>query len=1248
MSTEARTPIRGCWLGIALGIALAAAAMAQEAQGPPAGRDLSDNNKTLYTISTAHLDTQWRWTIQDTITRFLPATLQRNFEHFQRSPNYVFSFEGAFRYMLAKEYYPEEYGKLWQFVNMGRWRVAGSAVDAGDTNMVSPESLMRQVLYGNGFFKREFGKTSCDIFLPDCFGFGYALPSIAAHCGLKGFSTQKLGWGSAIDVPFGIGRWEGPDGASIVAALKPGGYTSNIREDLSRNEGWLRAIDELGEQSQVYAGYKYFGVGDTGGATDPESVDWLDKSIASDGPVKVVSAGSDQLFRDLTQEDVAALPDYKGELLLTTHGTGCYTSQAAMKRWNRKNELLGDAAERAGVIANWVRGELYPSDQLREAWVRFLWHQFHDDLPGTSIPQAYTFSWNDELLAQKQFADVLQGAMAANCRVLDTRVEGTPLVVYNPLSVDRQDVVRATIQFTDEVPTGLRVYGPEGSEAPSQVLSRGPDSAEILLLAQVPSVGFAVYDVRPAASDCPAEASLTVTPSSLENRRYLLSLDDNGDVSSIRDKKLGRELLSSPVRLELLRDFSPRWPAWEILYRDVMREPAAYADKPVEARVVESGPVRATIELTRYVGDSTVIQRISLASGQAGDQVEFDTRVGWRTRGMMLKAAFGLSAANPMATYDLGLGTIRRPNNTPRKYEVPAQQWADITDSDGSAGVAILSDCKYGWDKPADNTLRLTLLHTPKTSGGFSDQKSQDLGRHQMRYGVYGHPGDWRDSFVSWQGARFNQPLMAFQPPKNKGLWGREFSMLQVNTPHVAVKALKRTEEGGTETVVRLQELAGRMAGPVTVSVGRGIVSAREINGAEEPLGDATVTQGKLVTALKPYQPRTFALTLADSDVTLTKLPIECLDLPLDRDVVTLDDDKADGAFDDQGHSFPGEFLPGLLSRRNVGYRLGHTGLGENNAVSCNGQVIELGSGEYDYLYLLAACAGEDTECEFKLGGQGVRLAVPSITGNIGQWDSRMVDGGVAHTYRQLQPAFVKPQTVALVATHRHRADGVNEPYVFCYLFEYAVPLPAGASSLTLPEAPHVLVFAATLARTPWRATLTATPLVDAPVQITDLPPRVSTLPPRKPDNPTDVVKGLRMAYYEGRFETVESFKDAEVVRWGEAASFAIPSECPGENFALAFEGFVEAPADGTYTFYTASDDGSVLLIGDAVVVDNDGLHSHGESLGDIALSAGRHAVRVLYFQGPGDRSLQVSYEGPGIAKQPIPDSVLYRTAAPD
>ena len=243
-----------------IGGAVLAASVAAGAEGPP----LPATPPDVYVVATSHLDTQWRWTIQDTINDFLPDTLRGNFAMFEKYPGYNFSFEGAFRYMLAKEYVPAEYERLKNYVKAGRWKVAGSWVDAVDTNIPSPESLIRQTLYGNGFFRREFGVTSRDVFLPDCFGFGFALPSVAAHAGLVAFSTQKLTWGTSIKIPFDVGVWEGVDGSTLIAALNPGDYASEIKGNLTLDPEVYAVADRQVALTELPIAFKYFGTGDLG------------------------------------------------------------------------------------------------------------------------------------------------------------------------------------------------------------------------------------------------------------------------------------------------------------------------------------------------------------------------------------------------------------------------------------------------------------------------------------------------------------------------------------------------------------------------------------------------------------------------------------------------------------------------------------------------------------------------------------------------------------------------------------------------------------------------------------------------------------------------------------------------------------------------------------------------------------------------------------------------------------------------
>ena len=1067
-------------------------------QAPPA-----DRRATLYLVTNSHLDTQWNWTVQDTIRLFVPATFLDNFPLFARFPGYTFNFEGVIHYMWFKEYYPGSWETLRRLVDSGRWRLAGSWVNSVDTNVPSPESLFRHALYGKQFYRREFGRTSTDIYLPDCFGFGFALPSIAAHSGLTAFSTQKLGWGSAIPTPFAVGLWQGVDGSSVVAALRGGDYTTRLRSDVAADPKWTSDLTDLGDGRQV--GFRYFGVGDIGGAPDAESLEWLSKALANTAAtVEVRNTSADQLARDLTSAERAALPLYEGELLLQTHGVGCYTSQAALKRWNRRNELLADAAERASVAAEWLGGPVYPHDRLRTAWTRFLWHQFHDDLTGTSIPQAYQFSWNDQLVSLNEFSSVATDAVGAVAGRLDTRASGVPLVVFNPLAFDRRDPVEALVPFGRRA-SGVRVVDlATGRTVPAQVLGAEGALTRIVFVAELPPVGFKVFDAVPVAAAPSARAGgrpapLRVTATSLENARYAVTLNARGEVASILDKSAGVDLLRGPAELQLLDNRSPRWPAWEILWEEVTKPPRATFRDPV-VRIVERGPARVALEVTRRAEGSTVVQRISLADG--GDRLEFETRLDWRTPGTLLKAAFPLSASAGRATYDLGLGTIERPNAQPNLYEVPGQQWADLTDGSGRYGAAILNDGKYGWDKPSDNTLRLTLIHTPRPDKAFVYQESNDIGRHQFTYAIAGHAGDWRSGQVPSRAARLNQPLMAFRARPHPGALGRTFSLLTVDAPpgQVAVRAIKKAEDS-PEIVVRVQEMFGQRADRVTLGWPGAAVAAREINAAEEPVGPAAVTGGRLSFALARYQPRTFAVTLAPAPGRIgppVSLPVE---LPYDLDGVSSDSDRQDGDFDGRGHTIPAELFPPSLERGGLTFRLGPGDAGARNVLVPSGQRFVLPPGGHDRLYLLVTAVGGDETGTIRMErarGKPVSatFTVPEWVGAIGQWDSRLADdrllrevvipqikgqswpleairehmvvradaAGRLAGIEQMRPGYVKREEIAWVATHRHGRED-NEPYLPCYVYLVGVDIPDGATAFVLPPNDRLRVLALTIAR---------------------------------------------------------------------------------------------------------------------------------------------------------------------------------------
>jgi alpha-mannosidase len=1088
---------------------------------------------TLFVVGYAHLDTEWRWDFETTIREYLPKTIRENFALFEKYPNYTFNFSGANRYRMIKEYYPNAYEKLKDYVAAGRWFPSGSSMEENDVNSPSAESVFRQILYGTQFFRREFGRTSQEYMLPDCFGFPASLPSILAHAGIKGFSTQKLSssWQPAARVggpdspqrtpdgiPFNIGIWEGTDGATILAALNPGSYSGSVTYDLSKTPpslpddstqarrrplvDWPARVQWNGESSGLFTDYMYYGTGDTGGSPTEGSVRLMEAMVTGsptvlpnpwdrrgtappsdpdqevrvgDGPLKIVSATAEEMFKAISPEETSRLPRYKGELELINHSAGSITSQAYVKRWNRQNEVLADDAERASVIAEWLGGPRYPLQRLNDAWTLVMTGQFHDIIPGTSIPKAYEYAWNDEVLALNQFAGVLTHATSTVASALDTDVGGSAVVVYNPLNIPREDVVEAKVSFPGGKPAGVEVIGPEGGSVPAQLAEDGT----VLFLAAVPSVGFAVYDVRPAAAPATGGTSLSVTESALENARYRVEVDGNGDIASIFDKRLGRELLSGPSRLEIKTDNPRNWPAWNMDWEDQVRAPRAFVAGPVRARIVERGPVRVALEVARETEGSSFVQTIRLAAGDAGNRIEIGNVVDWNTREAHLKAVFPLTAENRAATYNLDVGTIERGNNDERQFEVASHQWFDLTDRSGGFGVTVLSDSKFGSDKPDESTLRLTLMRTPGTQGGYEDQGTQDIGRHEFVYGLAGHASDWHEAKTDWQAQRLNQPMVAFESSRHQGPLGGAFSLLRLNTDRVRVLALKKAEETD-EYVVRIVELDGRPAPDVRLSFAEPVTAAREINAAEMPVGGAEIRDGELVTDLGPFQPRSFAVRLGSPSFRSSTPRTQVVPLPYDQAVASPDGSVAAGRFDRSGRSLPAEMVPEEIEFGPITFRLAPPT--RMNAVTPRGQTLDLPTGEWNRLYLLAAAEGDQTET-FEVDGSSVELTIQDWTGYIGQWDNRIWTSREEPAPRRpgepanapprmrtvsevsgLTPGFIKRTPVAWFASHRHDTDGSNQPYQYSYLFAHAIDLPPGARALTLPVNERIRILAVTVA----------------------------------------------------------------------------------------------------------------------------------------------------------------------------------------
>lgn len=1009
----------------------------------------NSNKPKAYLVSDAHLDTQWNWDIQTTIKEYVWNTINQNLFLLKKYPNYVFNFEGGVKYAWMKEYYPREYEELKKYVKEGRWHVTGTGWDATDAIVPSVESAIRNLLLGQAYYRNEFGVESTDIFLPDCFGFGWTLPTIAKHCGLIGFSSQKLGWRNNPmhgdkKFPYTVGLWKGVDGSTIMMAH---GFNYGQRfqsEDLTHSD----MLHKRAKESPMNVVYHYYGTGDIGGSPTITSVDAVERSLNGQGPLQIISATSDQLYKDyLPFEKHPDLPMYDGELLMDVHGTGCYTSQAAMKFYNRQNELLGDASERSSVAADLLGLVDYPSKSLTESWKRFIFHQFHDDLTGTSIPRAYEFSWNDELLSLKQFSNILTTSVSAVSEQMDTRVKGIPVVLYNALGYDATDVVELVLEAA-KCPSKVAVYNEQGKEVASQIVSYADGKVHVLTGATVPANGYAVYDVRLSGSGKAAKGVLAANE--IENSVYKIALNAQGDVTSIFDKKNNKELVKSgkAVRLALFTENeSFDWPAWEIMKKAIDASPISITDG-VKMTLVENGSVRKTMCVEKQYGDSKFRQYIRLYEGELADRIDFYNEVNWATTNALLKAEFPLNLDNEKATYNLGVGSVQRGNNTKTAYEVYSHYWADLTDKNNAYGVSVLNDSKYGWDKPDNNTLRLTLLHTPKTRSGYAYQDHQDFGYHTFTYSMVGHAGSLKNEQANQKADVLNQRIKAFATVKHAGQLGKTFSLASSDNANVAIKALKMAESSD-EYVVRVYESGGKAAQNANITFAADIASAVEADGTEKTIAKAGFNGKQLQVSIQPNSIKTYKVKLAKP--SKHSLTYEQMALAFDKKCFSWNQFAGDANFQ-SGYAYAAELVPSELTVNRIPFRLENEKL--MNGMKCEGDTLLLPAGHtYNRLYILAASATAEKsiQCAFRVGKNTQEIKVPSYTGFIGQWEH------TGHTN-----GYMYDTEVAYVGTHRHSSAG-DHPYEFTYMFKYAIDIPAKATEVILPNNPDVVLFAATL-----------------------------------------------------------------------------------------------------------------------------------------------------------------------------------------
>ncbi|HYF95295.1 MAG TPA: alpha-mannosidase [Symbiobacteriaceae bacterium] len=794
-------------------------------------------------VGHSHIDVAWLWPLW--VTRQKAARTFSTVLHLMdQYPEYRFIQSQPQLYRYIKDDHPELYRRIRERVREGRWEPTGAMWVEPDCNIPSGESLVRQILLGTRFFQDEFGVANRVLWLPDVFGYSWALPQIMERSGLKYFMTTKISWSQFNRYPYDTFKWRGLDGTEILTHFittpteDTWFYTYNGEMDSRSIAGlWANYAQKPLNRELLHA----YGYGDGGGGPTREMLETARRFADLPGLPQVRTGSVEEYFRDLEArvDGRPDLPVWDGELYLEYH-RGTYTSQARNKRFNRKAELLYHDAEFLAAAASILApGFAYPGGLLKQGWELILLNQFHDILPGSSIAEVYADSARDYDRVFALGREAAESAVAALTEAMDRPQAG--LVVFNTLPWERSDYV-----VVDHAPGGAR------PALPCQEVHGEDGSAQWLVYcADVPSCGWASFPLGDAPNAV-APAPVRVTAERLENDYFLVELNQAGQISRLYDKRAGREVLPDGARANVLQAFEDkplRHDAWDI---DIYYQEKCYEVADLqEAAVEEAGPERGVLRLVWKYGQSTVTQRLMLY--RRLPRIDFQTHVDWQERQTLLKAAFPVDVRATSATYDIQFGNVERPThwNTSwdwARFETCAHKWVDL--SEGNYGVSLLNDCKYGHDVRG-NVVRLTLL-----KGAIEPDPGADLGEHGFTYSLFPHAGDWFTGGTVPAAYGLNVPLLARFCGPARGALPARHSFVAADADHIVLETVKGAEDGDG-LVLRLCEF-GRRRGEVRLKFGFPVAGAEACNLMEVPEEPVPVRDEGLAFSTRPFKLHTF------------------------------------------------------------------------------------------------------------------------------------------------------------------------------------------------------------------------------------------------------------------------------------------------------------------------------------------------------------------------------------------------------
>ncbi|MBM4168376.1 MAG: alpha-mannosidase [Ignavibacteria bacterium] len=811
----------------------------------------------LHLIAQSHLDVAWLSTMPDA-RRKCGRTISTVLRLMEEFPEFKFTQSQAYFYHSLKQDYPTLFKQLKQRIQEQRWIPIGDSWVEYDCHIPSGESLVRQHLYGRRFLMSEFGISSDICWLPNTFGFSAALPQILKKAGLTRFFTTKLNWNDSPEFPYHSFRWFGLDGTSILSHVQPTRFDGQLASKTIR-----KAWEDYKQKDLSRDAVLLFGHGDGGGGPAKDQILRSFSPKEAPGLPRVRCAIPREFFERLG-EVTPQLPMWEGELYLQKH-RGAYTTQGWLKRENRMSETAFYNMELLSTLAmlngKSAAARKYPAREVEELWRRLLTFQFHDLIAGTAIADAYHDVKEGFEQIKLRTASLSNRALKALAGPSPKGTKDQRFTLFNTLGWSRSEYVELIVKSPEKF---ISVCDETGAPLEFQILGHSKDTLH--LLCYVPEIlpfGSRTVIVSPSDKAPSHDTDWKITARIIEGPIYRIRTDASGRLTSIYDKRLRRELVKKGQRANFLHTYSDKpgeYEAWDL--------DAGYESKRTDVlkfksgKIVQSGPLCVVLRLVYRSANGSVLTQDMILYHKVA-RIDFRTHLKWTEKQTLLKVAFPTNIKTALATYETQFGSIQRPTK-PRspedvaKFEVPAQQWADL--SEPKFGVSLINDCKYGYDA-RESTLRLTLLRSPRFAhptepAERTDDRYTDQGTHEFAYALVSHKGDWRAGETARRAKEFNVPLLVL---KNTNLHPVA-PIVAGLPPGVHIDSVKKSEEGD-EVILRMHEAHGE-ASKAKLEFGYSILQASECDLMEHETARLKPAKGALSLKFAHYEIKTLKLRL--------------------------------------------------------------------------------------------------------------------------------------------------------------------------------------------------------------------------------------------------------------------------------------------------------------------------------------------------------------------------------------------------